>query len=137
TTTWDRDPVLLDVGKSPGDIVELGDGKSVVTASIDGKRLSRFELPQGTRVANITLPHATGQLFLVRAEGRPYVAAVGAIEHGGAPAGAWLDLFDPSEAPFGAAPRSISIGREPRAGATTSDNGALFLPDRVSHAAPL
>jgi DNA-binding beta-propeller fold protein YncE len=137
TTTWDHDPVLLDVGKSPGDIVALPDGKTVVTASIDGKRVSRFELPQGTRVANITLPHATGQLFLVRAEGRPYLAAVGALEHGGAPAGAWLDLFDPAESPFGATRRSISIGREPRAGALTSDDGALFFPDRVSNTATL
>jgi DNA-binding beta-propeller fold protein YncE len=137
TTTWDHDPFLLDVGQSPGDIIEMPDGRTVVAASIEGKRVSRFDLVTGTRLADITLPHATGQLFLVRAEKRPYVAAMGALKHAGQPAGAWVDLFDPTEGPFGATRRSISVGREPRPGAVTADGGALFFPDRVSNTATL
>ncbi len=137
TTTWDKDPVLLDVGRNPGDIIELPDGRSVVTATTEGKRVSRFDLPSGIRLANITLPHATGELFLVRAEGRPYVAAMGALFHGGRPAGAWIDLFDPSEVAFGATRRSISVGREPHAGMVTADGGAILFPDRVSNTATL
>jgi DNA-binding beta-propeller fold protein YncE len=137
TTTWDRDPMLLDVGQSPGDIIEMPDARTVVAASIEGKRVSRFDLVTGTRLADITLPHATGQLFLVRAEKRPYIAAMGALSHRSGPAGAWIDLFDPTEAPFGATRRSISVGREPRFGAVTADGGALFVPDRVSNSAML
>jgi DNA-binding beta-propeller fold protein YncE len=137
TSAWDRDPVLLDVGRSPGDIIALPDGKSVVAATTEGKQVIRYELPSGTRVADIVLPHATGQLFLVHAEGRPYVAAMGALSHGGQPAGAWIDLFDPDENPFGATRRSISVGREPQAGAVSSNGGALFFPDRISNTATL
>lgn len=137
TTMWDHDPTLLDVGQSPGDIIEMPDGRTVVAASTEGKRVSRYDLVTGTRLADITLPHATGQLFLVRAEKRPYVAALGALTHSGAPAGAWVDLFDPTEAPFGATRRSVSVGREPRAGAVTADGTALLFPDRVSNTAIL
>lgn len=137
TTAWDRDPILLSVGSPPGDVIELSDGKSIVAATIDGKRVSRFELPGGVRMGDITLPHATGQLFLVRSEDRPYVAAMGALAYAGRPAGAWIDLFDPSETPFGATRRSISVGREPRKGAVTQDGGALFFPDRLSNTATL
>lgn len=137
TTAWDRDPVLLDVGESPGDIVELPDGKTVVAAATETNRVTRFDLATGARLANITLPHATGQLFLVRAEGRPYVAAMGSLMRAGRPSGAWIDLFDPQEEPFGATRRSISVGREPRLGAVTADGGALFFPDRVSNTAQL
>jgi hypothetical protein len=137
TTTWDRDPILLDVGQAPGDIIEMPDGRTVVAASIEGKRVSRFDLVTGTRLADITLPHATGQLFLVRAEKRPYVAAMGALKHGVQPAGAWIDLFDPNEAPFGATRRSIPVGREPRYGAVAADGSALFFPDRVTNTALL
>jgi DNA-binding beta-propeller fold protein YncE len=137
TTTWDRDPILLDVGQSPGDIIEMPDGRTVVAASTEGKRVSRFDLVTGTRLADITLPHATGELFLVRAEKRPYIGAMGALKHGGQPAGAWLDLFDPAEAPFGATRRSIAVGREPRSGAVSADGGSLFFPDRVSNTAVL
>ncbi|MGK3969164.1 hypothetical protein WMF38_35765 [Sorangium sp. So ce118] len=137
TTAWDRDPVLLDVGRTPGDIVALPDGRTVVAATTDTKRVTKFELPTGVRLANITLPHATGQLFLVQAEGRPYIAALGALMHAGRPAGAWIDLFDPSESPFGATRRSIAVGREPRAGDITRDGGAVFFPDRLSNTAIL
>lgn len=137
TTAWDRDPVLLEVGESPGDIVELSDGKSVVAAATESNRVTRFDLATGTRVANIMLPHATGQLYLVRAEKRPYVAAMGALMRAGRPSGAWIDLFDPEEEPFGATRRSISVGREPSPGAVTADGGALFFADRVSNTAQL
>jgi DNA-binding beta-propeller fold protein YncE len=137
TKAWDRDPVLLDVGRSPGDIVELPDGRSVVAATVDSKRVTRFELPSGARMANITLPHATGQLYVVHANGRPHIGALGALTHAGRPAGAWIDLFEPEETPFGATRRSVAVGRDPRAGAVTSDGGALFFPDRVSNTAVL
>jgi hypothetical protein len=137
TTRWDRDPVLLDVGEAPGDILELADGKSVVAAATSSNRVARFELPSGTRMANITLPHATGQLYLVQAEGRPYVGAMGVLTRGGRPAGAWIDLFDPTETPFGATRRSIAVGREPRQGAVMSNGAVLFFPDRVSNTATL
>jgi DNA-binding beta-propeller fold protein YncE len=137
TTAWDRDPLILSVGSPPGDVIELPDGKSIVAATMDGKRVSRFELPGGVRMGDITLPHATGQLFLVRAEDRPYVAAMGALAYAGRPAGAWIDLFDPNEMPFGATRRSISAGREPRKGAVTESGSAIFFPDRVSNTATL
>lgn len=135
TAAWDRDPVLLDVGRSPGEIIALPDGRTVLAATMDGKRLVRFDLPTGVFLADMTLPHATGQLFLVRAEDRPYVAAMGALSHGGHAAGAWVDLFDPSEEPFGATRRSIFVGREPRIGAVSRKGETLFFPDRVSNRA--
>ena len=55
----------------------------------------------------------------------------------GQPAGAWVDLFDPAETPFGATRRSISVGREPMEGAVTADGSALFFPDRASRTATL
>lgn len=137
TTAWDRDPVLLDVGRSPGEIMELPDGRSVIAATVDSKRVTRFELPSGARMANITLPHATGQLYVVHANGRPHIGALGGLTHAGRPAGAWIDLFDPEETPFGATRRSIPAGRDPRGGAVTADGGALFFPDRVSNTAVL
>lgn len=136
TTKWDRDPVLLPVGPGPGDVVELPDG-SVVASTTHGRRVRRFGLPSGRLLGDVTLPQATGQLFLVRAEGRPYVAALGALTQSGRPAGAWIDLFDPAETPFGATRRSIAVGREPRRGAVTEDGGSIFFADRLSHTAQL
>ena len=135
TTSWDKDPVLLDVGKAPGDLVEMPDGRTVITATTDAKRLSRFDLQSGARLADITLPHATGQIFLVQAEGRPYVAAIGALTHGGRSAGSWIDLFDPNETPFGATRRSIPLGRELGLGDVSRDGAFLFFPDRASSSA--
>lgn len=134
TTKWDRDPILLDVGPGPGDIQELPDG-SVITSTTVGHRVSRFGLPSGKLQADITLPQSTAQLFLVRAEGRPYVAAMGGASHADRSAGAWIDLFDPEEAPFGATRRSISVGRDPRPGVVTATGGAIFFPDRLSNSA--
>jgi len=137
TQSWDKDPILLDVGRTPGDMVELPDGRSVITATTDSKRIARFDLPSGTRLADITLPHATGQVFLVQAEGRPYIAAIGALSHGGRHAGSWIDLFDPAETPFGATRRSIPLGRELGAGDVSRDGTLLLFPDRVSNSATL
>jgi hypothetical protein len=137
TTAWDRDPTLLDLGRSPGDILELPDGRGVVAATLDGSRVARFDLPSGARVGDITLGHATGQLFLVRTEGRPHVAALGALSFGNRPAGAWVDLFDPAEIPFGATRRSVPVGRELGTGTVTADGGGLFLADRLSNTATL
>ncbi len=137
TTSWDKDPILLDVGRCPGDLVELPDGRTVVTATTDSKRIARFDLPSGARLADITLPHATGQVFLVQAEGRPYIAAIGALTHGGRAAGSWIDLFDPAETPFGATRRSIPLGRELGLGDVSRDGTLLFFPDRISSSATL
>ncbi len=136
TTKWDRDPISLAVGAGPGDVVELPDG-TVVTSTTHGRRVSRFGLPSGRLLGDITLPQATGQLFLVRAEGRPYVAALGALTQWGRPSGAWIDLFDPTEAPFGSTRRSIAVGRDPRRGAVTLDGSSVFFPDHVSNAAQI
>lgn len=135
-TKWDHDPILLEVGAGPGDIQELPDG-SVVTSTTVGHRVSRFSLPSGRLLTDITLPQSTGQLFLVRAEGRPYLAAMGSLAHAERPAGAWIDLFDPEEAPFGATRRSIAVGRDPRPGAVTQSGGAIFFPDRLSNSVSL
>ncbi len=131
---WDHDPILLEVGAGPGDIHEMEDG-SVVVATTQAHRVSRFNLPSTNLVADIKLPQSTGQLFLVRSEGRPALAALGAMTHAGRPAGAWIDLFDPQETPFGATRRSISVGRDPRPGGVTSDGGAIFFPDFASNTA--
>jgi hypothetical protein len=132
TTRWDRDPVLLPVGRGPVDVIEMPDGESVVTATSDGRRVGRFGLPSGRLLADITLPQATTQLLVVRAEGRPTLAALGSMTYGGRPAGAWLDLFDPAEAPFGASRRSIPVGRDPGLGAVMGDGTAVLLPDHAS-----
>ncbi|MEZ4297928.1 MAG: hypothetical protein R3B70_23430 [Polyangiaceae bacterium] len=135
TAAWDKDPLLLDVGQSPGDIVELPDGRSVVTTTTDSRHIARFDITTGARMSDITLPHATGQVFLVEAEGRPYLAAIGALQHAGRKAGSWVDLFDPSEKPFGATRRSIPLGRELGEGDASSDRTMLLFPDRVSNSA--
>ena len=137
TTAWDRDPLLLDVGQSPGDIAAMPDGRTVVTATTDSKHIARFDVVSGARLADIRLPHATGQVFLVQAEGRPYVAAIGALTHAGRHAGSWVDLFDPAETPFGATRRSIPLGRDLGEGDVSRDGTMLFFPDRLAGSARL
>jgi hypothetical protein len=137
TQHWERDPVLVGVGTNPADIVALPDGKGAVAASGRGKRLTWLDLQSGRRIADIQLPHVTQDLFLLRSAGRPYVGAMGQLYRAGEPAGAWMELFDPSEAPFGATRRSISVGRDPRPGATTRDGSALFFADRAANTATL
>lgn len=137
TQAWDRDPVLLDVGQSPGDIIGLPDGRTVVTATTDTKHVARFDVATGARLADIRLPHATGQVFLVTAENRPYVAAIGALQHAGRHAGSWVDLFDPTETPFGATRRSIPLGRDLGEGDVSRDGTLLFFPDRAAGSARL
>jgi len=138
TELWDREPTLLWVGGGPADIVGLDDGKTAITASRRGKRLSWFDLSTGRRLGDIRLPHATTQLFLLELpDDRAYVGAMGMLHRGGRPAGAWLDLFDPSEKPFGATRRSISVGRDPRPGAVSHDRRGLFVADNVANVARL
>jgi DNA-binding beta-propeller fold protein YncE len=62
---------------------------------------------------------------------------MGQLVRAGDPAGAWIDIFDPSESPFGATRRSIAVGREPRPGAVIDDGSALFFADRASNSAGL
>ncbi len=133
-TRWDHDPVLLEVGPGPADVIEMPDGTVVVTTT-NAHRVSRFSLPSGKLASDIRLAQSTGQIFLVRSGGRPHLAALGALTHAGRPAGAWLDLFDPSEAPFGATRRSVAVGRDPRAGSVTSEGGRIFFPDFASNEA--
>lgn len=133
---WDRDPLMLEVGGGPNDVLEMQDG-SVVVGTTAGHRISRFALPSGARIDDITLPQSTGQLFLVRSAGRPHLAALGALTHAGRPAGAWIDMFDPSESPFGATRRSAEVGRDPRLGAVTSDGRSIFFPDFAANSATL
>ena len=136
TQNWDREPWLLWVGGSPADIVALPDGKTAVAASSQGERLSWFDLTSGKRLDNIKLPHATKQLFTLQLDDRhAVIGAMGILRSGGRPAGAWLDLFDPSEEPFGATRRSISVGRDPRAGAVSADGSKLFFVDHASNSA--
>jgi hypothetical protein len=135
TTNWDREPLLLMVGADPADIVGLPDGRTAVTASARGKRLGWFDLSTGRRLGDMRLPHATRQLFLLELDGRPQVGVMGMLYRGEQPDGAWIDLFDPSESPFGATRRSIALGRDPRSGAVTGDGRRLFLADRVSNEA--
>lgn len=137
TDHWERDPTLLYVGANPADILALPDGKTAVTASSRGKRLSWFELATGQRLGDIRVPHATRHLFLLRSGERPYVGAMGRLIRGGDPVGAWIDIFDPSESPFGATRRSISVGREPCPGDVIDEGTALFFADRASNAAGL
>ncbi|MBK6515151.1 MAG: hypothetical protein IPM79_19705 [Polyangiaceae bacterium] len=136
TTRWDYDPVLLEVGAGPGDIRELEDG-TVVVATTASQRVSRFLLPSGRQLGDIKLPQSTGQLFYVKSDGHAALAALGGMTHAGRPAGAWVDLFDPAESPFGATRRSVAVGRDPRSGSVTADGSAIFFPDFASNTATL
>ncbi|MBW2524096.1 MAG: hypothetical protein JRI23_07970 [Deltaproteobacteria bacterium] len=137
TQHWERDPTLLYVGANPADILALPDGKTAVSASSRGKRLSWFELGSGRRLGDIRVPHATRHLFLLRAGDRPYVGAMGRLVRAGDPVGAWIDIFDPAETPFGATRRSIAVGREPSPGVSIEGGKALFFADRASNSAGL
>ena len=137
TTNWNRDPILLRVGSDPADIVALPDSKAVVTASSRGKRLSWHRLSSGRIQGNLRLPHSTRQLYLLHGKTGPMIAAMGIMLRARQPAGAWVDLFDPKEEPFGATRRSISVGRDPRVGMVTRDGTSLFFPDFVSNSATM
>ena len=119
----------------PADIVGLPDGKTVVTASSSGKRLTSYDLVTGGRIGDIRLPHATRRLYLLRDGDRPLIGALGTMRRGGRPVGAWIDLFDPAEVPFGATRRSIAVGRDPRSGAVTADQSSVFFVDKVANSA--
>ncbi|MSP25619.1 MAG: hypothetical protein EXR75_10720 [Myxococcales bacterium] len=132
---FERDPVLLQVGAEPADALALPDGKTIVTASSKGQLLAKFELPSGRRLADIRVPSALRDLYLLRHGERVFVGALGLVHQYGAAAGARLELFDPSEKPFGATRRSISVGRDPRGGAVREDGASILLADRVASGA--
>ena len=135
-TRWDRDPVLLEVGAGPTDLVEMNDGTVIVGGS-KSHRLSRFALPSGRLLDDMTLPQAASQVFLLHTTAGHSLAALGALSHEGRPDGAWMDLFDPKESPFGATRRSIAIGRDPRAGSVTRAGSSLLFPDFAANTAKL
>lgn len=138
TKVWEKEPRLLVVGMQPADILALPGTTTAVAAARRGKRLTWFDLEDGTLKANITVPHTTTNLYLLQSDqGHHYVGAMGRLFRGGRPAGAWIDLFDPSESPFGATRRSISAGRDPRAGSVTSDRRKLLFADRASNSVSL
>lgn len=137
TQSWERDPMLLWVGLNPADVVAMPDGKTALAASSGGKRLTWWDLTSGRRLGNIRLAHATTQLYPLASEGRVMVGAIGTLYQGERSTGAWIDLFDPSEEPFGATRRSISAGRDPRAGVATHGGTRLFYVDHVSNVASL
>lgn len=116
----------------------MPDGRTVVAASTEGKRVTRFDLISGTRLADITLPHATGrQLFLVRAEKRPYIGAMGALATEASPPApgsiSSIPARPPSAPPVAASPSAASL-----APALLPPTAApLFFPDRVSNTAML
>lgn len=136
TKNWDREPMLLWVGANPADIVELPDGETVVTASSRGKRLSAWNLATRRRLADLRLPHATRQLLMLQLDERPYVGAVGILDRAERPAGAFIDLFDPSEDPFGATRRSVAVGRNSR-GVVSPDGRLLLFVDEAANTAGL
>ena len=138
TKVWEKEPLLLVVGMQPADILALPGTTTAVAAAKRGKRLTWFDLQDGTLKANITVPHTTTQLYVLQSgSGRHYVGAMGHMFRAGQPAGAWIDLFDPSESPFGATRRSISAGRDPRTGAVTADGSKLLYADRAANTVSL
>jgi hypothetical protein len=138
TKAWEREPELLNVGLGPADIVALPKTNTAVTACARGKRLSWFDLDSATLKANITLPHATTRLYVLESsEGTPFVGAMGMLYRADRPAGAWIDIFDPTETPFGATRRSIATGREPLPGMVTADGRMLFFADRAQNSVSL
>lgn len=137
TQHWERDPALVYVGGAPADILALDGGKSAIAASSRGRRLTLIDLASSRPQADIQLPYAIQSLFALRSGARQTIGAMGQLSRMGDPAGAWLDIIDPTETPFGATRRGIAVGREPRAGAVTRDGAALFLADRIANTATL
>ncbi|MCC6527174.1 MAG: hypothetical protein IT373_31285 [Polyangiaceae bacterium] len=133
TQHMESEPMLLPVGAGPTDIVALADGHTAVAASTVAKRLGWFDLATGAHLGDIKLAHETESLFLVAADGRSFIGAMGVMQRGGRPVGAWLDLFDPAETPFGATRRSIKVGRDPRAGSVSADRSSILFADAATN----
>jgi hypothetical protein len=133
---WDRDPVLLEVGAGPTSLVEMSDG-SVIVGGSGSRRVSRFALPSGRVVDDISLPQASTQLFLLETHAGIHLAALGGLSSEVRSEGAWMDIFDPRDAPFGASRRSVAIGRDPRRGSATRAGNAIFFPDFAANTAKL
>lgn len=134
-STWDPNPVLLNVGADPADVVAMPDGKTVMSASSKARRVGWYDAASGRSLAELKLPHETVRLFLMHGHGRGFVGALGIANQGDGPSSASLELFDPTEKPFGATRRSVSLGRDPRGGAVTPDGKTLLVADRLSNSA--
>jgi len=133
--TWDREPVLLNVGSNAADVIAMPDGKTVLSASSKSRRVGWFDAASGRSLAELRLPHETERLFFMHGHGRTFVGALGVTSQGDTPTSAALELFDPTEKPFGATRRSVSLGREPRGGAVSPDGKTLLVADRLSNSA--
>ena len=133
--TWDREFVLLNVGSDPADVVPMPDGKTVLSASSKARKVGWYDAATGRSLAELRLPHDTERLFLLHSHGRSFVGALGNSRQGDAPTTASLELFDPTEKPFGATRRSVSLGRDPRGGAVSPDGKLLLVADPLSNSA--
>ncbi|MBM4357390.1 MAG: hypothetical protein FJ096_04695 [Deltaproteobacteria bacterium] len=135
--TWDREPTLLQTGTHPADVIELPDGKTVLTASSNARKVGWHDVATGRTLATLRLPNETSRLFLLHGHGRAFVGALGSLHQGASPTSAMLEVFDPLEKPFGATRRSVSLGRDPRGGAVTPDGRMLLCADRLANSALL
>jgi hypothetical protein len=131
--TWDREPALLNVGADPADVIELPDGKTVLSASTSSRKVGWHDVATGRTLATLRLPNETERLFLLHGHGRSFVGALGTLHQGKAPTSAILELFDPFEKPFGATRRSVSLGRDPRGGAVSPDGKTLLCADHLGN----
>lgn len=133
--TWSREPLLLNTGSDPVDVLELPDGKTVLTASSQSRKVAWHEVATGKTLATLRLPNESGRLFPLHSHGRAFVGVLGTSRVGNAPTSAILELFDPFEKPFGATRRSVSLGRDPRGGAVSPDGKKLICADKLSNSA--
>lgn len=133
--TWERDPTLLQVGAGPADVLAMPDGKTVLTASSEARRIGWHDATNGRLLAELRLPHEPDRLFFMSGRGRTFVGALGVVGQDETPSSASLELFDPLEKPFGATRRSVSLGRDPRGAAVSLDGRRLLTADRLSNGA--
>ena len=133
--TWNREPVLLHVGSEAADVIPLPDGKTLLSASSKGRKVGWYDAASGRNLGELRVPHEPDRLFLMHGNNRLFVGALGTTRQGDVPTSASLELFDPTEKPFGATRRSVSLGRDPRGGAVAPDGKTLLVADRLSNSA--
>lgn len=133
--TWDRDATLLQVGEGPADVLALPDGKTLLTASSEARRIGWHDAASGRLLAELRLSHEPDRLFFMQSKGRTFVGALGLSAQSDTPSHASLELFDPLERPFGATRRTVSLGRDPRGGSVSLDGRHLLTADRLSNSA--
>jgi len=127
------------IGTNIGDVTALDDNESVVISAVQSQVVKRVHLPDARVTGTAKFKRGVGRLVPVLAHGRPAIAVMGGIfrmsmlSGYSAPAGAWVDLINPDETPFGASRRSLSAGVQPRTPGVTSDGGRLLFPDRMSN----